>query len=116
MSYQTMSHTDKNQCAGHEGALAFGAALGFASMNTDGGHSYFGDLPTATLDSSSWGLPSPGNTNLNALRNFAYRSLDETTRIGKNIAEAYYEKPVTYSYWNGCSTGGRQGLVLVSHQ
>ncbi|CAK4021952.1 Hypothetical predicted protein [Lecanosticta acicola] len=100
-------------CAGHEGALAYGVALGFASVNTDSGHSYFGDLPQAALDSSTWGLTSPGNTNLNSLCNFGYRSLDEMTVIGKRATEAFYGEPVTYSYWNGCSTGGRQGLVLA---
>lgn len=36
------------------------------------------------------------------------------TIIAKKAIEAYYKEALTYSYWNGCSTGGRQGLVLVS--
>ncbi|WP_163434766.1 tannase/feruloyl esterase family alpha/beta hydrolase, partial [Escherichia coli] len=24
---------------------------------------------------------------------------------------AYYRRPIRYSYWDGCSTGGRQGLI-----
>jgi feruloyl esterase len=28
----------------------------------------------------------------------------------KTIVSAYYEKPVSYNYYAGCSTGGRQGL------
>jgi hypothetical protein len=33
------------------------------------------------------------------------------TVIGKAITEDFYKKPISKSYWNGCSTGGRQGLV-----
>ena len=88
-------------------------SLGFAGVNTDAGHSYFGDVGPASVNSKDWALTSPGNTNLILLQNFAYRSLDEMTIIAKKAIEAYYKESLTYSYWNGCSTGGRQGLVLV---
>ncbi len=29
----------------------------------------------------------------------------------KRIAARYYGRPPAYSYWDGCSTGGRQGLM-----
>ena len=29
----------------------------------------------------------------------------------KRIAAAYYGRAAAYSYWDGCSTGGRQGLI-----
>ncbi len=31
------------------------------------------------------------------------------TLVAKDIAARFYGRPVTYAYWNGCSTGGRQG-------
>jgi Tannase and feruloyl esterase len=31
--------------------------------------------------------------------------------VGKAVTAAYYGSNATYSYWNGCSTGGRQGLA-----
>lgn len=65
------------------------------------------------LTSTSWSLTSPGNVNLHALQNFAYRALDDMTWIAKHIIKTYYGKDIAYSYWNGCSTGGRQGLTLV---
>jgi feruloyl esterase len=30
--------------------------------------------------------------------------------VTKALANAYYEKPVEYSYWNSCHNGGNQGL------
>lgn len=88
--------------------------MGFAAADTDAGHNYFGHPNDVALSSKDWSLTSPGNVNLIALQNFAYRALDELPRIGKSITETYYKKSINYSYWHGCSTGGRQGLVSVS--
>jgi feruloyl esterase len=42
---------------------------------------------------------------------FAYRAVHETTVQAKAMIAKYYERPARLSYWNGCSTGGRQGLM-----
>src|SRR5215831_19021141 len=42
---------------------------------------------------------------------FAYRAVHETTVQAKALITKYYERPARLSYWNGCSTGGRQGLM-----
>jgi feruloyl esterase len=34
-----------------------------------------------------------------------------TARTSKDIIEKHYAREPRYSYWNGCSTGGRQGLM-----
>ncbi|KAK4497206.1 hypothetical protein PRZ48_011656 [Zasmidium cellare] len=99
--------------AGGHGALAAGVALGYAAADTDAGHTYFGDMADIGLTSRSWSLTSPGNVNLHALQNFAYRALDDMAWIAKHITKTYYSKDIAYSYWNGCSTGGRQGLTLA---
>ena len=44
---------------------------------------------------------------------FAYRSEHEMTVKAKAMVNAYYGSAPKYSYWNGCSTGGRQGLAEV---
>jgi hypothetical protein len=80
--------------------------LNYAAASTDGGHAL-------NRSSTSWALSSPGNVNWNALQNFAYRSLDDLAVIGKAITTSFYQRPPEYSYWSGCSTGGRQGLMLA---
>ena len=42
---------------------------------------------------------------------YAYRAVHVTAELAKNIATDYYAKPITFSYWNSCSNGGRQGLL-----
>lgn len=81
-------------------------AQGYAAVTTDGGHA-------STASTASWGLLSPGNVNLYLLQDFASVALNDMTILGKQVTEAYYGKSITKSYWNGCSTGGRQGLMLA---
>jgi pimeloyl-ACP methyl ester carboxylesterase len=33
--------------------------------------------------------------------------------VSKKLIISYYGAPPTWSYWNGCSTGGRQGLMMA---
>ena len=66
---------------------------GYAAVSTDGGHDALGQ----TAD--SW--------------HFASVALDDMTLLGKQLAEAYYGKAISKSYWSGCSTGGRQGLTMA---
>jgi feruloyl esterase len=42
---------------------------------------------------------------------YAFRAVHLTASEGKRIAAAYYGRAPAYSYWDGCSTGGRQGLI-----
>jgi feruloyl esterase len=47
------------------------------------------------------------------LLDFSFRSLHVTAETAKRTAEAYYGRRPLRSYFNGCSTGGRQGLILA---
>ena len=44
---------------------------------------------------------------------FAYRAMHEMTVQAKVLIEKHYDQPPTLSYYNGCSTGGRQGLMAA---
>ncbi|KAI1428183.1 Tannase/feruloyl esterase [Xylaria sp. FL1777] len=80
--------------------LDMGAAvhLGFAVVSTDTGHS------SSTKD-LSWALDNP-----EARSDWGWRAIHGSVVLGKLLTQAYYGSPISYSYYSGCSTGGRQGL------
>lgn len=45
--------------------------------------------------------------------NWTHRSIGETGLLAQAAIEAFYDEPAEYSYWNGCSNGGRQGLAAA---
>jgi hypothetical protein len=36
-----------------------------------------------------------------------------TSQVSKQLIQVYYGKAPVFSYWNGCSTGGRQGQAMA---
>jgi len=44
---------------------------------------------------------------------FAERSLGDLAVLGKSVVKSYYGVVPKYSYWSGCSNGGKQGYVLA---
>jgi hypothetical protein len=79
---------------------------GFAGATTDTGHS------TNAMD-GKFGMLEPGKPNEALQIDFAYRSEHLMAVVGKQLVEAFYGRQPDYSYWNGCSTGGRQGLRIA---
>ena len=78
-----------------------GPNYNMATLSTDTGHSSgVGDL--------SW---SAGNQR--AQLDWGYAALNGSTYYGKLLTERYYSKKISYSYYTGCSTGGRQGLKQI---
>jgi Tannase and feruloyl esterase len=45
------------------------------------------------------------------LLDYAYRAVHVTAVTAKQIVHAFYQAQVSHSYFDGCSTGGRQGLI-----
>jgi feruloyl esterase len=87
-------------------ALSQAVFGGYAAASTNGGHD---ELATV----KSWGLASEGNVNLANMQDFSSVTLDEAASLGKAATKMFYGKPHKYAYWNGCSTGGRQGLMMA---
>lgn len=96
--------------AGFEGGVASAVGLGYASAMTDAGHDALSHMFQTAID-GSWLLPETGAVNLPLLYDFAYVALDDMTKIAKQAVEAFYGRKADYSYWSGCSTGGRQGMA-----
>ena len=54
-----------------------------------------------------------GSPNRDAVIDYAHRAVHLMTVVAKQVIRAYYGEPPRYSYYEGCSTGGRMGLVEV---
>jgi tannase/feruloyl esterase len=80
-------------------ALASSVRLGYATVSTDTGH-------VGSTDDGSFALGHPQK-----IIDFGYRSIHLMTARGKQIAAAFYSENPQYSYFDGCSTGGRQALM-----
>src|SRR5205807_49339 len=61
--------------------------------------------------SGSFALDSNGRLNWQLIRDNAHVGIHEMTVTGKALTQAMYGAAPKYSYFNGCSTGGRQGLM-----
>lgn len=87
------------------GAVDNGVRKGYATASTDTGHDAAKE-PLATFGRRA-------SDNPNAERkviDFGYQAVHETAVLAKKIVKAYYGEAPRYSYWVGCSTGGRQGM------
>ncbi len=74
---------------------------GFAVASTDTGHK----ARTGGFDFSFM-------RDQQAYLDFAYQANAEVASVAKQIIALYYAKPAAYSYFVGCSTGGREGMIL----
>jgi feruloyl esterase len=73
---------------------------GFAVVQQNSGH-----------DARAQPLGSFAENNLGKLVDYASRGVHVTVVTAKDMIRAYYDRGPAYSYWDGCSTGGRQGLM-----
>jgi feruloyl esterase len=78
------------------GALVEGLNRGYATAGTDTGH--------ASGTGNTWLL------DLGLVTDYSHRGLHEMTVKSKALVEGYYGQRPAYSYYTGCSTGGKQGL------
>jgi feruloyl esterase len=77
-------------------AMATALGRGYAASSTDTGH---------TGGGAAWGLGHPEK-----VIDFGWRAVHEMTVASKKIITDHYGTAPTFSYWNGCSAGGRQAM------
>ncbi|KAH8897367.1 tannase and feruloyl esterase [Thozetella sp. PMI_491] len=88
------------------GDMGHGVNQGLATLSTDTGHNSSGDF--------TWGKNNP-----TALEDWGFQAMNGSVVFGKRLTEAYYSaaanapKQLAHSYYAGCSTGGRQGLMAI---
>lgn len=86
------------------GPLAGAARGGYSTATTDCAH-------TRPGFDGSFALTADGELNAPLIRRFASTGIHGMTVVAKALTTAFYRRPAAYSYFNGCSTGGRQGLM-----
>jgi len=86
------------QVQGMEDALA----RGYAAATTDMGHR------TGDPTDARWAWNNPALE-----EDFGHRATHVTTLAAKEVVADYYGERPGYSYFRGCSTGGRQALVAA---
>jgi hypothetical protein len=59
------------------------------------------------------GVNEDGTYNLQFINDFIRNGMKAQILFSKAVAKTYYAQKPAYNYWNGCSTGGRQGYVLA---
>jgi feruloyl esterase len=80
-------------------AMASGLRRGYATASNDTGH---------TGGRASFAVGHPEK-----LVDFGYRAMHEMAVQSKTLIQAYYRRAPQLSYYQGCSTGGRQGMMAA---
>jgi len=75
-------------------------ARGFAVVTTDSGHTGVVFDPSFFADQE-------------ATLNFLYRAVGMVAQVGKQVVAAYYGQSAKHSYFMGCSTGGREAMIMA---
>ena len=103
--------TDTTRLAGAGGAggptsspMIASTMEGAVSASTDTGH---------TGGNGSFAMNPDGTINTVLWNDFAQRGIHEMALKTKALTKAYYGKNAKYAYWDGFSTGGRQGHKLA---
>jgi feruloyl esterase len=82
--------------------LAAAIQSGYASASTDCGENQ---------PDGSFALTSSGQLNWPLIKDFASAGIHDMSVVAKAVTTVFYASKPSYSYFNGCSTGGREGLM-----
>jgi len=91
---------------GCSGTLVVNSAVntGYVGSGTDLGHTG-GDCEP--------GVNDDGTYNMQFIQDFIRNAIKQQVLWSKAVTRTYYGEPAAFNYWNGCSTGGRQGYLLA---
>ena len=92
-------------CVGSVGSVTDATNTRYVGSSTDGGHVGGSCLFALT--------PDPHKLNVGLLRDNQYDSILAQVQWAKKLANTYYGMPAARNYWDGCSTGARQGFAIA---
>lgn len=78
-----------------------GLDRGFAVVTTDTGHQAQGPFDASFFADQE------------ATLNFSYKANPKVAEVAKPLIQNYYDAEIEYSYFVGCSTGGREGMLMA---
>lgn len=90
-------------CSGNLNVVA-PVNAGYVGSGTDLGHTGGNCEPGVNVD---------GTYNFQFIQDFIRNAIEAQVLLSKEVARRYYAMKPAYNYWNGCSTGGRQGYLLA---
>lgn len=86
---------------GYANSINFALARGYAATTTDSGHR------SASTD-TSWAFNNPEAEHL-----YAHAWVPLATEVSHRIVQLFYQRSASYTYFSGCSNGGRTALKVA---
>jgi hypothetical protein len=103
--------------AGSVGAVTGATNTRYVGSSTDTGHNNAvcaaNGHANCAPGGASFVLDASNNLIASQVTDFIKDSIIEQVRWSKRLAKLYYGMEQTRNYWNGCSTGGRQGMEMA---
>jgi hypothetical protein len=91
---------------GQLSSVANATNTGYVGSNTDTGH--------PTQDNPNFPvIQATHELNYGRLDDFLRESIHQQYKWALALTDAYYGRAATHNYWDGCSTGGREGLSMA---
>jgi len=94
---------------GSVGSTTAATDAGYIGTSTDTGHT--------TAENGTVGnfgvIQSLHELDLGKITDYSYEGVHQQVEWGKTLAKTYYASAPARNYWNGCSTGGREGFAMA---
>lgn len=90
---------------GNLSSITAATNTGYVGSNTDTGHAT--GSPTFAV------IQDTHQLNYGTLHDFLVESIHQQYKWALKLTQVYYGKKASRNYWDGCSTGGREGLSMA---